>query len=86
MYGDLHLGLAALAVALNIAVYHIVRNKREDRLLDILWALGVFMILAEIFKQWFCYEYLFDRQINLRYFPWQLCSIAHALITWLIMH
>ena len=36
MYGDLHLGLAALAVALNIAVYHIVRNKREDRLLDIL--------------------------------------------------
>ena len=53
MYGDLHLGLAALAVALNIAVYHIVRNKREDRLLDILWALGIFMILAEIFKQWF---------------------------------
>ena len=79
MYGDLHLGLAALAVALNIAVYHIVRNKREDRLLDILWALGIFMILAEIFKQWFCYEYLFDRQINLRYFPWQLCSIAMYL-------
>ena len=79
MYGDLHLALVALAIALNIVVYRIIRNKREEYLFKMLWALGLFMIAAEIFKQWFCYTYIYGGQISFRYFPWQLCSMAMYL-------
>ena len=34
------------------------------------------MLLAEVFKQWFCFTYLFDGEPNLWFFPWQLCSMA----------
>ena len=79
LYGGLHLGLAALAAALNIALFHMIRNRREDQLLRLLRALGLFMIVSEVFKQWFCYMYIYGRQLNLTYFPWQLCSIAMYL-------
>lgn len=79
LFGVLHLVLAALCVALNIAVYLAVKGKREDLLLRVLWTLGLVMMISEIFKQWYCYTYLFDRQINLWYFPWQLCSVSMYL-------
>ena len=34
------------------------------------------MILMEIFKQCFCFVYVFDKKLNLWFFPWQLCSMA----------
>ena len=79
MYGSLHMGFVALTIALNVTLFLLIRKSREDRLLQLLWALGLFMILAEIFKQWFCYIYIYDRQIGLYYFPWQLCSLAMYL-------
>ena len=79
LFGELHLALTALSVALNIAVYLLVKGKHEDVLLKVLWALGLVMMISEVFKQWFCYKYLFDGQVNLWYFPWQLCSVAMYL-------
>lgn len=74
-----HLAFAALAVAINIAVLYYVRDKGESHLLKLLWGLGLVMMIAEVFKQWFCYKYIFGGQISLVYFPWQLCSIAMYL-------
>ena len=34
------------------------------------------MLLAEVLKQWLCYVYVFNRELNLWFFPWQLCSMA----------
>ena len=79
MYGDLHLALIVLAAALNIVVYRFIRKRPEDFLLRLLRALGLFMIAAEIFKQWFCYTYIYGEVISFRYFPWQLCSMAMYL-------
>ena len=44
--------------------------------MKILHTTGLFMILMEVFKQWYCYKYVFQRQLNLWFFPWQLCSMA----------
>ena len=77
--GILHLIFVALAVAINIAVFYYVRDKGEDHLLNLLWVLGLIMLIAEVFKQWFCYKYIYGEQISLIYFPWQLCSIAMYL-------
>ncbi len=79
LYGGLHLAFAALCIALNIAVFLLVKDRSEDVLLRILWILGLVMMISEVFKQWYLYNYLFDRQINLWYFPWQLCSVAMYL-------
>ncbi|MBR2547706.1 MAG: YwaF family protein [Eubacterium sp.] len=79
VFGTIHLAFVTLAILINIAVYHLIKNKREDFLLKLLWALGLFMMIAEVFKQWFCYTYIYDGQIALIYFPWQLCSLSMYL-------
>ena len=76
MYGTFH--IAALAViALGCAgVYFILRRMQEARLLRLIFILGCFMLLLEVWKQCFAWVYVYDRQINLWFFPWQLCSMA----------
>ena len=76
LFGMAHI-VALIVIALfNVAVYFLVRNRREEQLISILNILGLFMILSEVFKQWFCYKYVFNGEINLWFFPWQLCSMA----------
>ena len=76
LFGIFHL-LALLAIILaNTGLFFLLRRKKEEELLKILNHIGLFMILAEVFKQWFCYVYVFNRQLNLWFFPWQLCSMA----------
>ena len=79
MFGSLHFVLAALAVVFNMAVCRCIRDRDEEQLLKLLRILGLIMIVSEVFKQWFCYTRMFDRQISLIYFPWQLCSVAMYL-------
>lgn len=76
MFGTLHLAYIALTILFGcIAIYHI-RNKSEKYLLKLLQCLGLFMIISEIIKQFFCYFYIYGKEIDLTYFPWQLCSMA----------
>ena len=76
LFGCFHI-LSLLAIALfNTLFFLWAKKKNEDKLLHLLQNLGLFMILTEIFKQYFCYIYVFKRKLNLWFFPWQLCSMA----------
>ena len=79
LFGTVHIVALVLIALVNIAIYFPVRNLDEGKLLSILNKLGLFMIVAEVFKQWFCYVYVFEGELNLWFFPWQLCSMAMYL-------
>ena len=79
MFGRVHIILMVMAAVLNVVFFLLVRRRRDDVLIKILFILGVFMMAAELFKQWFCFRYMFGGTISLVYFPWQLCSIAMYL-------
>ena len=76
MFGTVHIGALVLILFANIAAAVLLRKFDERKLIRILHRLGIIMILAEVFKQWFCYVYVFNKELNLWFFPWQLCSMA----------
>ena len=76
IFGIYHLLSLFLIVVFNIFYYFVVKNKDEKSLLNIMNKLGLIMLIFEVFKQWFCYIYVFEREINLWFFPWQICSLA----------
>ena len=75
-YGPAHililLGIAALLILFWIAS----RNAREKTLMRILFGCGLFMLAAEVFKQWFVIRYIYAGTPSMWFFPWQLCSMA----------
>ncbi len=76
LFGPVHIGALGLIVFANIAAGIWLRRFDAEKLTNILQKLGFAMVAAEIFKQWFCFVYVFDREPNLWFFPWQLCSMA----------
>ncbi|MBR2788127.1 MAG: YwaF family protein [Erysipelotrichaceae bacterium] len=76
LFGHVHLLFLLFIVIFNIFFYFCLKLKKEETLIEILHYLGLFMILMEIFKQYFCFVYVFDNKLNLWFFPWQLCSMA----------
>ena len=76
LFGFFHLSALFLIFLANIVLFPYLKRQDEEKLLKLLHYSGLFMMLAEIFKQWFCYVYVFNRTINLWFFPWQLCSMA----------
>ena len=79
LFGTVHIEALLLILAANTAAGIWLRNLNESKLVHILHKLGFVMLAAEVFKQWFCYVHVFDRQPNLWFFPWQLCSMAMYL-------
>ena len=76
LFGWQHLLSLFLIIIFNIFFFRYIKKLSEDKLIDLLHILGIIMLIAEVFKQWFCFNYVFDRQVNLWFFPWQLCSMA----------
>lgn len=76
LFGKYHILSLVLIILFNIIFYYVVKGKDNKKLLNIFNKLGLFMMISEVFKQWFCYVYVFDRQINLWFFPFQVCSLA----------
>ena len=76
MYGLFHITALAVIALGCICAFFFLRRMREAQLLRLIWILGAVMLLLEIWKQCFAWVYVFDRQINLWFFPWQLCSMA----------
>ena len=79
LFGTVHIVAMVAIVLFNVAVFFPLRRLDEKRLLRILNKIGLLMIIAEVFKQWFCYVYVFEGELNLWFFPWQLCSMAMYL-------
>ncbi len=76
LFGSIHLLSLLLIIVSNTVVFFYLKERKQETLINILHSLGLFMILLEIFKQWFCFIYVFGRKLNLWFFPWQLCSMA----------
>ena len=76
LFGKYHILSLILIILFNVIFYYMIKNKDEDCLLKLLNRFGLLMMISEIFKQWFCFEYIFDKQINLWFFPFQVCSLA----------
>ncbi|MBQ1346666.1 MAG: YwaF family protein [Erysipelotrichaceae bacterium] len=76
LFGSMHILALAMIFVMNLYAFVCFKGKNEKQLLNALHHSGLFMILAEVFKQWFCYIYVFERRLNLWFFPWQLCSMA----------
>lgn len=78
-FGVFHLlmlaGIAAGLVFFTLAV----RKKNEVFHLTLLHRMGLFMLLTEVWKQWFTLRYVFGGVYNMWFFPWQLCSMAMYL-------
>ena len=79
MFGAFHIGWRTGITEASLLFYFIFRNLSEKALLRVIFGIGVFMVLGEIWKQYFSYIYVCGRQISLWYFPWQLCSISMYL-------
>ena len=75
-YGAVHLlilaGIAGVLVLLCIPL----RRQSEEKLVTILFLAGLFMILAEVWKQWFVPRYVYPGILTTWFFPWQLCSMS----------
>ena len=79
LFGKLHISFIILIIISNIIFNNYVKKLDENRLFKLLHYLGLIMLISEVFKQIFCFHYVFDRTINLWFFPWQLCSVAMYL-------
>ena len=76
MYGPFHLITLALIALGCIGAFFLLRRQSERALLRLIHITGAVMLLLEAWKQWFSFRYVFGGQVNLWFFPWQLCSMA----------
>lgn len=76
MYGTFHIAALAVIALGCVGAFFLLRRMTETSLLQLIWILGAVMLIMEAWKQCFAWVYVFDRQINLWFFPWQLCSMA----------
>ena len=76
MFGPLHIAIL-LGVLLGTAgVFCLLRNRSERTLQRFIFVLGVSMLLAEVWKQWFVPRYVYTDAPSMWFFPWQLCDMA----------
>ena len=81
MFGAVHLGiLGAIALTL-VLLFFVLRKRSEKALLRLLFVLGVCMLSAEVWKQWFVHRYVYNGVRSMWFFPWQLCSMAMYVST-----
>ncbi len=79
LFGKIHVIALLLILIFNIFFHFHLRKRDEKTILSFLHRSGLLMILAEIFKQWFCFNYVFNKTLNLWFFPFQLCSMPMYL-------
>ncbi len=75
LFGPFHIGMALVVILTAILIFIRVSGQSESQLIRLMHVLGLIMILAEVWKQWFCLRYVYPGG-SLWFFPWQLCSMA----------
>ena len=76
MFGPFHL-ITLVGIVLGcFGAFFLLRRQSERTLLRFVHIMGAVMLLLEAWKQWFSFRYVFGGQLNLWFFPWQLCSMA----------
>ncbi len=75
-YGAVHLVILGVIAAVLFLLYFPLRRQNEQTLVRILFGAGLFMLLAEAWKQWFVQRYVYPGVLSTWFFPWQLCSMS----------
>lgn len=75
-YGLVHWLILAGILAASVLFALAIRRSDERRLLRLLFVMGLCMLLAEAWKQWFVVRYVYRGTRSMWFFPWQLCSQA----------
>ncbi len=78
-YGPFHLTFTAVGVFLCILIAHKLRHVSERGNQIVLFSVGMFLAVTEIYKQLFYTFYLEDHTYNFGIFPFQLCSVPMYL-------
>ena len=78
-YGPFHITLTVIGVFLCIFLARKFRNLGERGSRRLLFSVGMFLVVTEIYKQLFYSFYLGDHEYNFSIFPFQLCSVPMYL-------
>ncbi len=78
-YGPFHLLFTFFGVLLCILIARKLRNVNERGNKIVLFSVGAFLLVTEIYKQLFHTFYLRDHTYNFGIFPFQLCSVPMYL-------
>ncbi|MBQ7060034.1 MAG: YwaF family protein [Firmicutes bacterium] len=76
VFGTVHLLILAGILLAVFGLFFVLRYRSERQLRTMIGVLGILMILAEIWKQWFVRVYVYPGIVSFWFFPWQLCSMA----------
>ena len=76
VFGSVHLLILAGILLAVFGLFFILRRRNERQLRTLIGVLGIMMILAEVWKQWFVRVYVYPGILSFWFFPWQLCSMA----------
>ncbi len=79
IFGAFHIGWLIAILTFNVLIYHLLKNKSQDKLIKVLHNLGIIMIIGEVWKQYYFFAVINQGSISLWFFPWQLCSMAMYL-------
>ena len=76
MFGVVHLAILGAIAAGLVLLFFLLRKRTDRQLIRLLFVLGLSMLIAEAFKQWFVSRYVYAGRRSMWFFPWQLCSMA----------
>ena len=76
MFGPVHIVILCVVAIGAAALFFALKSCSERTLLRFIFAVGVGMLLAEAWKQWFVPRYVYTDGPSMWFFPWQLCSMA----------
>lgn len=75
-YGWLHIAVLLVIAVLIVIIFKLFLRCSEDRLMHVIFTLGICMLLTESWKQWFVSRYVYPDALSTWFFPWQLCSMS----------
>ncbi len=78
-YGGFHLTFTFVGLVICILLAYLLRNVGERGNRIVLWSVGGFLALTEIYKQLFYYFHMGDHSYQWWIFPFQLCSVPMYL-------
>ncbi len=78
-YGPFHLTCTLIGVILCILIARRLKNVSEKGNRIVLFSVGMFLLVTEVYKQLFYTYYIEDHAYNFSIFPFQLCSVPMYL-------
>lgn len=79
MYGKFHITFVIAAYLLSTLLAFLLRFVSAEKERKALHVIGLILLLAEIFKQWYLTEIIHNGSYDWFHFPFQLCSIPMYL-------